>query len=409
MSRPADNRSLNRFAWITVAATLTLIGIGGLVTSHGVGMAVPDWPTTYGYNMFFFPISQWVGGIFYEHTHRLVASGVGLLTTILAVWLFGRKSRPLLRRGGGAFLVVGVAASLFFQDKHHTGATLSMVGGVSLLASFFWPKCEPVEKGLRWLGVLAFFAVVLQGVLGGLRVVLFKDQIGIFHAALAQMFLVMVCAVALFTTRWWRNISDTYPPAADSKGVRNLLLIGTLFIFAQLVLGATMRHQHAGLAIPDFPLAYHKLWPPMDDASVAAYNAARDDITSPNPITALQIGLQMVHRMMAVLILAAVAFCAWATRRQLGGRHVLSRLSLAWLGLILSQVLLGAFTIWSNKAADMATAHVVVGALSLATGALLTIISFKVLIPVRAPDRAAQIEPENPGLATTRPATSSAK
>ncbi len=80
----------------TAVATLALIGVGGLVTSHGVGMSVPDWPNTYGYNMFFFPISQWAGGIFYEHSHRLVASAVGLLTVILCLWLQG------VTRGGGA-------------------------------------------------------------------------------------------------------------------------------------------------------------------------------------------------------------------------------------------------------------------------------------------------------------------
>ena len=72
---PRTTPGLHRFAVLTAVATLGLVGIGGLVTSHGAGMAVPDWPNTYGYNMFFFPISQWVGGIFYEHTHRLAASG----------------------------------------------------------------------------------------------------------------------------------------------------------------------------------------------------------------------------------------------------------------------------------------------------------------------------------------------
>ncbi len=114
MSRSVHNPWLHRFALLTAIATLVLIGVGGLVTSHGVGMSVPDWPTTYGYNMFLFPISKWVGGIFYEHTHRLVASAVGFLTAILAVWLWIKESRP-------------------------------------------W---------LRWLGIVAFFAVVLQGVAG---------------------------------------------------------------------------------------------------------------------------------------------------------------------------------------------------------------------------------------------------
>src|SRR5438046_3755492 len=97
MTRTTDNVWLSRFALLTAFATLVLICVGGLVTSHGAGMAVPDWPNTFGYNLFFFPVSQWVGGVFYEHTHRLVASGVGLLTTILAVWLWLKESRRWLR------------------------------------------------------------------------------------------------------------------------------------------------------------------------------------------------------------------------------------------------------------------------------------------------------------------------
>src|SRR5579859_3660551 len=97
MFRSVNNPWLHRFAVFTALATLALIGLGGLVTSHGVGMAVPDWPTTYGYNMFLFPISQWVGGIFYEHTHRLLASAVGFLTAILAAWLWLKEPRAWLR------------------------------------------------------------------------------------------------------------------------------------------------------------------------------------------------------------------------------------------------------------------------------------------------------------------------
>ena len=95
-----QHSSLHRFAVLTAIATLGLVGVGGLVTSHGAGMAVPDWPNTNGYNMFFFPISQWVGGIFYEHTHRLAASGVGSLTIVLTLWLYGRG--PVRSCAGGA-------------------------------------------------------------------------------------------------------------------------------------------------------------------------------------------------------------------------------------------------------------------------------------------------------------------
>ena len=127
-------------------------------------MSVPDWPTTYGYNMFAFPISRWVGGIFYEHSHRLLASCVGLMTIVLTAWLWMREHR----------------------------------------------------RWLCWLGVAALFAVVLQGVLGGLRVVWLKDQIGIFHACLAQAFLALVSFIALATSKWWSRLgaAEAYISAA---------------------------------------------------------------------------------------------------------------------------------------------------------------------------------------------------
>jgi cytochrome c oxidase assembly protein subunit 15 len=355
MSRSVNNNWLTRFALATAVATLVLIGLGGLVTSHEAGLSVPDWPTSYGYNMFLFPISKWVGGILFEHTHRLMASVVGLLTAILAIWLWIKESRA-------------------------------------------W---------MRWHGVIAFFAVVLQGVLGGLRVVWLKDQIGIFHAALAQLFFVLLCAITLFSSRWWRNMLAAWKPEMDKAGLRGLLLVTTVFIFGQLLLGATMRHQHAGLAIPDFPLAYHKVWPPLDANSIAAYNAHRMDTAGENPITAFQIVLQMSHRFLALAILCLVLYSARAVRRNLGSGHPLSKLSLAWVGLVFAQIMLGAATIWSNKAADVATAHVVTGALTLANGALLTIISFRVLIPARATAPAAS-QP-TAGFSPGKPAASSAK
>src|SRR5437773_12210264 len=148
---------LNRFAWITCVATLLLICSGGMVTSKGVGLAVPDWRTTFGYNMFLFPASKWVGGILFEHTHRLIASGVGFLTIILTSWLW---------------------------------------------------RSEP-RKWVRNLGVIALGAVVLQGVLGGLRVTMLKDEIGIFHACLAQAFLGLVGVIALVTSISWCDLSGS--------------------------------------------------------------------------------------------------------------------------------------------------------------------------------------------------------
>jgi cytochrome c oxidase assembly protein subunit 15 len=342
------------FAVLTALATLALIGIGGLVTSHEAGMSVPDWPTTYGYNMFLFPISKWLGGIFYEHSHRLLASLVGLMTTILAVWLWLKDSRQ-------------------------------------------W---------MHWLGVAAFLLVVAQGVLGGLRVTLHMDSLGIYHATIAQLFFVLTCALALFTSRWWielerrpparreENSADKYAVPEAGAPLRGLVLFTTILIFVQLIIAAAMRHQHAGLAISDFPLAHGKLWPDTGAEAVARYNAQRVSINAENPITAFQIELQMAHRVVALAILICVGIAVFCSRRcqsaeraiapptHVGGYEstVAVRLSWFWLGLTLFQVGLGAATIWTNKAADVATAHVLVGALALTIGALWCAIAFRVSV-----------------------------
>jgi len=331
------NRPLHGFAVLTACFTFLLLGAGGLVTSHEAGMSVPDWPNSYGYNMFLFPPSRWIGGIFYEHTHRLIASGVGLMTTILAVWLWLKDRR----------------------------------------------------KWMHWVGTTAFLLVVAQGVLGGLRVVLADAQLGIFHAIAGQLFFVLTSAIALFTSRWWlelerrsparREKSGAEPLAGPEAGVplRRLVLFTTILIICQLILAATMRQQHAGLAIPDFPLAYGKIWPDTSAVAVQSYNEHRLNVIAENPITAFQIILQMVHRLVALAIFVLIAAVARQARRQLGKRDPLAKLALFWLGLILVQILLGAATIWSDKAADVATAHVLGGALSLVTGALWYIIAFR--------------------------------
>ena len=324
MTRSTHGLWLNRFAIFTAAATLVLIGIGGLVTSHEAGLAVPDWPTSYGYNMFLFPPSYWAGGIFYEHTHRLVASFVGLLTTVLAVWL--------------------------------------------------WMK-EP-RRWVRWLGVGAFFGVVLQGVLGGLRVTLLQNSLGFVHATIAHLFLLCVSMIALVTSSTWREMAENGTRINITSALRSLFVCGTLLIFLQLILGASMRHQHAGLAVPDFPLAYGKLWPPTDTSFIETINARRTDVFDANPITASQIRLHMTHRLSALAALLLVGLCAWLSRKQLGGQAPLSKLSLAWFVLITLQAGLGAITVWSHKAADVATAHVLGGAASLVVGGALCFVAF---------------------------------
>ncbi len=371
---------------MTALATLGLVVLGGLVTSHGVGMAVPDWPTSYGYNMFALPVSMWLtGGVFHEHTHRLWASAVGVLVVALTRWLGGRKACVPLMVVGLTEIVTGMILLRLGADWKGTGHFLSGIGGVVLLGGVVWVKHAPAAKPLPALGWLAFGLVQLQGLLGGLRVVLDAQIVtdvrlgtafGIVHGCLGQAFLVLLCVIALLTSRGWREqykvrLTDSVPA---NVALGRLFVLVTALIFLQLMIGATMRHQHAGLAIPDFPLAYGKIWPDLSAEAVARYNQQRVEITAANAITPFQVWLQMVHRLMALVVLFGVGFTAWQVRR-VGGARPVRLIASAWLGLILVQVALGAWTIWSNKAADIATAHVLVGALSLVTGVVGCIIS----------------------------------
>jgi cytochrome c oxidase assembly protein subunit 15 len=368
MPESQTNPWLHRFACLTALVTLVLIAIGGLVTSHEAGMAVPDWPNSYGYNMFLFPVSKWVGGILYEHSHRLVATVVGVLVVALTRWLGGAASRFPLAIIGSLEFAAGLELIRRVPELKSAGYFLNGIGIVVLLAAAVWVRNAPARRPLPFLGWTVFALVQIQGLLGGLRVVLINDSIGIFHATLAQLFFVLLCAIAFISSSWW---SAWRPSAARTSPVLStLVLSATFLIFAQLLLGATMRHQHAGLAIPDFPLAYGKLWPAMDSGAVQLYNQHRTETVGVHPITAFQIGLQMAHRAMALAILLAV----WSVAR-LAARTPLSNWCFAWAGLISIQALLGAATIWSNKAADIATAHVLLGALSLATGAILCILA----------------------------------
>ena len=175
----------HRLALVTAAATLVLILFGGLVTNTGSALAVPDWPTTFGHNMFLYPWSQMVGGIFYEHSHRLLGALVGLLTLALAAVLW---------RAGG--------------------------------------RC-------RALGLVAATAVVAQGVLGGLRVVLLEQTLAILHGCLAQAFFALVAVAALVTSPRWQEPATAEALAAST---RSLTLAVAALVYIQIVFGALLTH-----------------------------------------------------------------------------------------------------------------------------------------------------------------------
>lgn len=181
----------HRLALLTCVFTAVLILAGGVVTSTGSGLAVPDWPTTFGYNMFLFPWSKMVGGVFIEHAHRLLGSLVGVLTIL-------------------------TAAAIWKTDE---------------------------RKWMRRLGAFAVVLVALQGTLGGLRVVLVNLDLAIVHACAAQIFFGLMVSAALFTSRSWREDASR----VEERGPGKWAIAAALALYLQTILGALLRHTGSGL------------------------------------------------------------------------------------------------------------------------------------------------------------------
>lgn len=292
---------LHLYCVVVAAATAVLIFAGGLVTSTGSGLSVPDWPNTYGWFMFTFPLEKMVGGIRYEHSHRLIASTVGFLILVQAFWLRWAEPRGWVRR----------------------------------------------------LGYAALGAVITQGILGGITVLWFlPDPISIAHASLAQLVFCLTVTLALATSPGWTRAYANYGPAPDDRLLQKMAIATTALVYAQIVVGATMRHTDAGLAIPDFPLAFGQLLPPQWDAKIAVHFA---------------------HRVGAVLVtvaaLAATAHVFYHHR----SRPELRRPSALLLLLLTTQITLGALTVLTGKHYIVNSLHVVTGAAVLVTSLVLAL------------------------------------
>jgi cytochrome c oxidase assembly protein subunit 15 len=206
---------------------------------------------------------------------------------------------------------------------------------------------------------------------------------GLVHGCLGQAFFVLLGVIALLLSPLWERLK----PGSGGplrNGMRGLLAAGTGLIFLQLLLGATMRHQHAGLAIPDFPLAYGNVLPATDPESLLRYNQQREH---ESVVTGFQIWLQMFHRLGAVAAVGTVFAAFIRAWRSLGWLSVVTRGTAVWAGLLVLQFSLGMATIWTRKAADVATAHVAGGALALLGGTLLILLARKLSLPVRAAAR----------------------
>lgn len=188
----------HRFSWITVLTTVLLICWGGVVTSIGAGMAFPDWPTSLGSYNLINPIDEWwtVPAYLAEHGHRLVASLVGMLTVVLAAWTWWADPRA-------------------------------------------W---------MRWLGVGAVLLVIVQGVLGGLRVLWVSINLATVHACAAQLFFAVLVSMTLFTSKTWREGSGVLSDGRPAQWLRWCAYAATAGIYGQIVLGALLRHSGGGVS-----------------------------------------------------------------------------------------------------------------------------------------------------------------
>ncbi len=286
--RETESRWLRAFTKLVAASTLFLIFAGAMVTSTGSGLAVPDWPLSYGRLM-----PPMVGGIFYEHGHRIVAATVGLLTVIQAIWLQRRARKRIL----------------------------------------------------RILGWCSVGAVIAQGLLGGLTVIfLLPPAISIAHAGLAEIFLCLNVSIALVASRWFDAVRAMEKGDAPIPGTTALVIL----VYAQILVGALMRHLHAGLAIPTFPM-------PLIPAS-----------------TSLAVMVNFAHRVGAIIVAAAI-IAIFIRLLRFEPKHPLRQVATLLLTVIPLQIMLGAYTVWSAKQPVITSLHVVFGALTLALSLILAI------------------------------------
>ncbi len=305
---------LRRFSKLTCFSTLFLVFVGGMVTSTGSGLAVPDWPLSYG--MLFPPM---VGGVFYEHGHRLVALVVGFFMLILAVWL-------------------GIAER---------------------------------RRWVKNLGFLALGAVILQGILGGITVKFFlPTAVSVAHGVLAQTFFILTIIIA-YSQSMERSKRIGHAELENNLAIKLSLLL-VCFIYVQLIIGAVMRHTHSGLAIPDFPRMGGSFFPQFDTSMLKRINLWRFD-NNLDPVTLGQVLIHFLHRLWAVAILGLTGFLAFYIVQSDSPMKNLKS-TVFWMGhLIWVQVILGILSVMTQKAPVITSSHVAMGAALLGLSVVLSL------------------------------------
>jgi len=304
---PVYHPALAWFAALGSAWVFVLVMLGAFTTTIGAGMAFADWPLSNGS----LNPHGWLSNIamFAEHSHRLSATTMGIITIIMAIWIARVETRSWVRKLGWAAIVI----------------------------------------------------VVLQGVLGGLRVLLNNwnpeaaemsvgQLLRIPHGILAQIYVVVLFSISAALSKTWTQASPRALVA--SARVRTWGIGCVSLVLVQLVIAATMRHFSAGLAIPTFPLT------PEGTLLPTAWN--------------FRIAIHFAHRAMALVLTGALVGFAWVVWRERPASTFLKNLAAAMLCCLALQIVLGVSIIWTLRDPYFTTAHVLVGALTLTTTFLLT-------------------------------------
>ena len=302
------SKNLRLFSKTIVFTTVLLIFTGALVKSFEAGLSVPDWPTTYGYQMFAFPLADMVGGIFYEHGHRMLATFVGALTLLLAIWLGYKESR----------------------------------------------------KSVKLLGVTALVLVVVQGLLGGLTVLYFLPTfISLLHGVIAQTFFLVVILIAY-------TLSKEFCERNHVKDKNSsLVMVFLIAVYMQLIFGAWMRHTDSGLAIYDFPTMAGSWFPVFNESMLSTINSWRFDMDLSN-VSLFQVLIHFIHRIGAFFILFFMIFIHFKINKKSHHYSNTVKINLYAMEIIVGvQILLGAITIWTAKSPFITSFHVMNGAIAL--------------------------------------------
>ena len=318
---------IRRLAAAAAFLTVVLIVAGGVVTNTDSGLACPDWPTCFGS-----ALPKMVGNVAVEHTHRLIATAVGLCTVALVVLTLRRARQGWLAAALAGFAALILGASFWAGHVKHVSSELPLLG-VALVAAGYCGCGWVIAKAREIDGKLAAAAlglVMFQGLLGGLTVLYrLPTLVLVMHLATSMLFLSLAVVLAV--------------PPAQVAAPRGLLWLTAGAVYLQILLGAAVRHTGAGLVCVDLPYCRGALWP----AGV-------------HPM----VHLHMAHRAFALVVLGLVC---WSSLRLARSSRGLIR-ALAWTApaLVLAQIALGILTILTYKDLVPVTAHLLVAALLLA-------------------------------------------